>query len=209
MPSPHRRVALGSQALSFGVIQHFLDASAQSRCRFGLRLPDRLKDAEHMAGLDRRHRHLPDLRAEGSQRLAPLPPVLLVAPARLNAVDVRVGSLAEGHSCRPASFGNGVQAGTDRLPRLGCRGTRVGQRYVARGAKAHFAAPAGAFPHEDPRSGALGDIEIQSITIRVAPRFLGGRNGSRAQFDHSPPASPPVDTDCSEHQRTVTVKPNS
>ena len=96
MAAPARRVLTRAITKSLGPIQHRLDAAPHPARRFRLARPQRLDDFHHHAGIDTIDRNFAEDRIGiGGKRVAPLRPVLRIAPAALMARDVTLGAFPE------------------------------------------------------------------------------------------------------------------
>src|ERR1700733_7037819 len=95
MASPCGWVLAGPKTLGLGRAQDLLDATAESRCGFTLRLPNRLEHAQNMFGVDRVDRLVADGFGVNGQRHRPLRFVLIVAEAVGEICGDRIGHLAE------------------------------------------------------------------------------------------------------------------
>ena len=95
MSAPRRRVLARPIALGLGGVEDALDAPAEPRSGFGLRLPDRSQDRENVGGLDLVDGLGAQRLGVNRQRHAPLRLVLLVAEALGQVAGDLVGELAE------------------------------------------------------------------------------------------------------------------
>jgi hypothetical protein len=86
----------GAQAAHLGSVQHALDTSADPAGSLGLGSPDRLEDGKEIVDAYLIHGRGPDRGSVGGQGIAPLLPVLGVAPRRLMGLDVCGSNSAEG-----------------------------------------------------------------------------------------------------------------
>src|SRR6516225_12425103 len=86
--------AVGAIAMHPSPLQHALDAAPHTCCGLGDAGPDRLKDAQHLAGVDGGDGQRADRwRDMGRERDFPLPRMLSIAPAGTMAGVVGVSAL--------------------------------------------------------------------------------------------------------------------
>src|SRR5262249_7638251 len=125
------------------------------------------------------------------QRVGPLLPVFLVAPASLVSLDVGLSALPEGHRpgrldllSRPARLAglNGVDARLELLPTRAGRATSLREGHICQRAQPHGASPAIEHEPEEPglHSG-LRDLEVQAAAIRIEAGLVGPRHRKRIQ----------------------------
>src|SRR6516165_2690059 len=97
MTTPARRIVAGTVFTEFRPIEDDLNPAADPAGGVGLVLPDRLQHFEHQRRVDVLHGqvadHWIDIRLE---RVAPLLPMLRIAPAGFVRSDVSLGTLLEG-----------------------------------------------------------------------------------------------------------------
>jgi hypothetical protein len=109
MALPPRRVLAGAITPCRRPIQHAFDPAAHPARGLRLGLPDGLDRLHHEANVDRRDGQAPEHRESiGGERVAPLLPVLGVAPAGLMSGDKGFGALLERH--RLGRLGHRVHA---------------------------------------------------------------------------------------------------
>ncbi len=104
VPAPARRVFASPEPVCLGVIEYGFDPAAHPAGCLGFAFPDRLQNPEHVRRINLGHRQLTDHGMNiGVQCIAPLLPVLGIAPAFLIGRDIGVRNLAKcrsRHLCR-------------------------------------------------------------------------------------------------------------
>jgi len=141
-------------------IEHGLDAAADSACRFWLLGPDRIEHLHDEPCIDRRDGEFTQSGIDvGCERVAPLLPVLGVAPGSFIPPDVFLGDFTEGAAFRG---GEALRRPLSdlcvervypivTLPAVRCGlHARLGERDIGVGSKPHVAALAVELEAEDP-----------------------------------------------------------
>ena len=133
VPAPSGWVLARAPAACRCVVQHRLKAPAYARCCLGLLTPDRLEHAHHIAHGNCAHRHAAQHgESIGIQRVAPLLPVLGIAPAICVRCDIGRRNLRK---CIQAAFGRPVPAlviSSDRSPDLKAEVESLGYSFLAK-----------------------------------------------------------------------------
>src|SRR6516225_3018715 len=97
MTAPTRRIFAGTEFTKFRPIEDDLDPAANTARGVGLVLPDRLQAFEHQRRVNVLHGQIADDGMDiAIKRIAPLLPMLGIAPAGLMRRDVSFGALLEG-----------------------------------------------------------------------------------------------------------------